>query len=65
MGVIATPIEARQKRKDPERRYFLTEPIILKGGVKVVVCSQWGIANIYKFIERAKKLGYSIEEYKN
>lgn len=65
LGVIATPIEARQKRKDPERRYFLTEPIILKGGVKVVVCSQWGIANIYKFIERAKKLGYSIEEYKN
>ena len=64
-GVIATPVEAKNRRKDPEKRFFSRETIYLKDGTKVWVCTQWGIANIYKFIDRVKKLGYAIEEIKN
>ncbi|MGN1222210.1 MAG: hypothetical protein ACI4TT_03155 [Christensenellales bacterium] len=53
-----------QKIKDYGKRYFCNdnEIISLTGGEKVVVCTQWGIFNIKKFILVAKQLGYEIVE---
>lgn len=53
-----------QKIKDYGKRYFCNdnEIISLIGGEKVVVCTQWGIFNIKKFILVAKQLGYEIFE---
>lgn len=60
-GVVATPVEARSKRNDPEKRYYTNEPIYLSDG-PIWVCSQWGIENIGNFIDRATSLGYKIEK---
>jgi hypothetical protein len=47
---------------DATKRYFLKdEDIIHLSDAKVVVCTQWGIFNIVKFIKRAQALGYNIE----
>lgn len=53
-----------QKIKDYGKRYFCNENEIIEliGGEKVVVCTQWGIFNIKKFILVAKQLGYEIVE---
>ena len=45
------------------KRYFKTE-IPLADGQKVRICRGWDIWNIGAFIERARKLGYQIEEIK-
>ena len=58
-GVIATPSEARAKRKDPEKRFFTHFPVTLVDG-PIWVCTQWGIGNIDKFIKKADALGYKI-----
>jgi len=41
-------------------RYFSEYAIDLDNGQKIVVCNQWGIGNINKFIDKAKELGYKI-----
>ena len=52
---------AHQKKN---KRHFLnTEDINkLNDGEKIVVCMEWGISNINKFITRAKEIGFNIEE---
>jgi hypothetical protein len=43
------------------KRHFIDDPIKLNSGQEIAVCSQWGISNINRFINKAKELGYSIE----
>ena len=50
------------KTSDAAKRYFLKdEDVVVLGNDKVVVCTQWGIFNIVKFVKRAQALGYNIE----
>lgn len=50
------------KVSDAKKRYFLKEEdIIIIQDVKIVVCTQWGIFNIVKFIKQAQTLGFNIE----
>jgi len=65
-GVVGKRGEVRKnpRWKDPGRRFFVDNPIVLADGVTVVVCSQWGdsgtIRNFPKFLMAAKKLGYTV-----
>ena len=50
------------KTTDAKKRYFLADADVLNlNGVKAVVCTQWGIFNIVKFVKRATDLGFNIE----
>lgn len=50
------------KTSDAKKRYFLNDADVLNlNGVKAVVCTQWGIFNIVKFVKRATDLGFNIE----
>lgn len=67
MGVINEYGNAK-KNFNPGKRYFIKEPIAIKDGKRIVVCTQWGagiIGNIEKFIKTARKLGYKIDEVKS
>lgn len=48
---------------DFTKRYFCKDEdvISLQDGKKIVVCTQWGIFNIAKFIKHATNLGFIIE----
>lgn len=47
---------------DAGKRYFMKEEDLLNlHNEKVVVCTQWGIYNIVKFIKLAQSLGFNIE----
>lgn len=65
-GVVAELNEAKAKWPEYERRFF-TKPedcIQLPKGT-CIVCSQWGsgaIANIERFLEKARQLGFQITE---
>ena len=63
LSVVET-IENAQKIKDAAKRYFMDSSFTLRDGSEVVVCTQWGIFNIAKFIKQASMLGYHIEEIK-
>lgn len=61
LGVVELHSNAL-KISDAGKRFFLKEEdIILLPDAKVVVCTQWGIFNIVKFIKQANALGYNIE----
>ena len=62
IGVVEHEFVAKQ-RKDYQVRFFEKEEEILRliDG-NMLVCSQWGILNISKFIKRAEQLGYKIEQ---
>ena len=47
---------------DEKEKRFFDEEIILDDGTRCVVCNQWGVPNIGRFIDKAKELGYSIEK---
>lgn len=50
------------KISDAGKRFFLKdEDVIDLANEKVVVCTQWGIFNIVKFVKQAKALGFNIE----
>ncbi len=50
------------KISDAKKRYFLNDADVLTlNNIKVVVCTQWGIFNIVKFVKRAQSLGFNIE----
>ena len=50
------------KVSDAAKRYFMQDADVLTlAGHKVVVCTQWGIFNIVKFVKRAQSLGFDIE----
>ena len=47
---------------DAKKRYFLKEEdVIALPDAQIVVCTQWGIFNIVKFVKRATDLGFNIE----
>ena len=60
-GVIRTVDYIREKGVE-EYRYLMKANEVLRSsdGVTFAVCSQWGIGNIPKMVELAKKLGYII-----
>lgn len=61
LGVVEL-YENAIKTSDAAKRYFLKEEDVLNlSGEKVVVCTQWGIFNIVKFVKRAQALGFNIE----
>ena len=50
------------KISDASKRFFLKEDDVIKlKDARVVVCTQWGIFNIVKFIKQAQSLGYNID----
>lgn len=54
--------ENANKISDGPKRYFMKEKDILNlKNEKVVVCTQWGIFNILKFIKQAQSLNFNIE----
>ena len=62
---VKNHVVALEEDVDAEDRYarYFKEALPCADG-NVVVSSQWGIGNINNFIERAKELGYSINEVK-
>lgn len=61
LGVVETYENAAQI-SDCAKRYFMKDEDVLSlNGQKVVVCTQWGIFNIVKFVKRAQSLGFVIE----
>lgn len=62
---VKNHVVALEEDVDVEDRYarYFKEALLCADG-NVVVSSQWGIGNINNFIERAKELGYSINEVK-
>ena len=61
LGVVELYNNAIQV-SDATKRYFLKEEdIIVLSDAQIVVCTQWGIFNIVKFIKQAQSLGYNIE----
>lgn len=66
-GVVCSVDYAKQKWQGYERRFF-TKPdeIIHIYGREYIVCSQWYSgkvkSNMERFLERARKLGFEIEE---
>ena len=61
LGVIELFDEAL-KISDATKRFFFKESdVLLLKNSKAVVCTQWGIFNIVKFIKRAQALGFDIE----
>ncbi|MBO5344536.1 MAG: hypothetical protein IKB06_01920 [Clostridia bacterium] len=57
-------LEEASKIKDATKRYFMekNEQLSLSDGSIVVVCTQWGIFNIPRFIKQANLLGFEITE---
>lgn len=50
------------KISDATKRYFMKDEDVLNlQNEKVVVCTQWGIFNIVKFVKLAETLGFNIE----
>jgi hypothetical protein len=64
LGVFVTLDEAQKIYEKYEyKRHFIKEDEVLKvGAIKIAVCSQWGIGNIGRLIERAKALGYKVDK---
>ena len=61
LGVVEL-YENADKVSDAAKRYFMKpEDVLTIHGQKVVVCTQWGIFNIVKFIKQAQSLGFNIE----
>lgn len=63
-GVINTLFEANEKYSDSKtKRYFMNEEDILVSAdnISFVVSTQWGIDNINKILEVAKKENYDIQ----
>lgn len=62
LGVIK-PINLAEKYANAHRRfYFSDNDIIYLSGKPYVVCSQWEKKNISHFLQKARDLGYIIEE---
>ena len=60
LNVIET-LENATKISDAQKRYFMNNVLDLCDGIKVVVCTQWGIFNITRFIKQANLLGFEID----
>jgi len=63
LGVVDIYTNAEEiYKKTGYKRYFIDDAINLNNGQIIVVCSQWGIGNIKKFINKANELGYKISD---
>jgi hypothetical protein len=65
LGVFDTFESADEiHRRTGYKRHFLNnnEIITLRSGQRIAVCTQWEIENIRQFIDRARDIGYDIEE---
>ena len=61
LGVVELYDDAA-KVSDAQKRYFMKdEDVLTLQNQKVVVCTQWGIFNIVKFVKRAQALQFAIE----
>lgn len=61
LGVIELYKNAA-KVSDGAKRFFMKDDDIIRlKDEDVVVCTQWGIFNIVKFVKRAQALGFDIE----
>ena len=61
LGVIRTLNNAMMSYAEYERRFFAADGETIRTTSDVcVVCSQWGIFNIKRFITRAKQLGIDV-----
>lgn len=61
LGVVELYENATQI-SDAGKRFFIKDEDVLElSNAKVVVCTQWGIFNIVKFIKQAQSLGFNIE----
>ena len=62
-GVVIKKEEAIKRCADPDKRFFTKrdEELRLMDGI-MYVCTQWGSGNINNFINKAKRLGFSISE---
>ena len=60
---VVEDINVASKIKDVQKRYFTKseDVLTLKNNITAVVCTQWGIFNIIKFIKASEKLGLNIE----
>lgn len=60
---VVEELSNAQKMSDGPKRYFMKDEDIIKliDGNMVVVCTQWGVFNIERFITCAKALGFKIE----
>jgi hypothetical protein len=66
-GVFTSQDEAKRiiENTKHQRHFIKPEEIItLKDDSRIVICTQWGIGNINRFIKRARELKYGIEEIK-
>lgn len=53
--------DAVEKYMDKQPRYYISpEMKINLSDYAIAVCNQWGIKNIFKFIGKAKELGYEV-----
>jgi hypothetical protein len=62
-GVFTLLEEAQEIfQKKGHKRHFLEDDEVLRtaDGVEIAVCTQWGIGNIWRFLETASSLGYQI-----
>lgn len=59
-GVVKR-IEEAKLVSDYEKRFFVDDEIMVSDGI-VVVCTQWAISNINRFIVRAEQLGFDIKK---
>ena len=65
LGVVANEEKFRSKPDYRNRFFCKPEDILHLNDENLYVSNQWGIGNIFKFLDNAKNLGYEIEEIKN
>ena len=62
-GVVKTLDEYRNENLKGKRFFDAENEILyLSDETPIVVCSQWGIGNVTRFNEQARKIGYTIEK---
>lgn len=55
-------VNRRYKNKTDKRHFVMGNETIQIADETVAVCTQWGIKNIYQFIEKARAHGFEIKE---
>lgn len=64
LGVVK-PIEVANMYSGADKRFFFSDDQILSLADKnYVVCSQWDVKNIKRFLKRADELGIEIKEFR-
>ncbi len=61
LGVVELFDNASKISDGPKRYFMKDEDVLTLQNQKVVVCTQWGIFNIVKFVKRAQALNFDIE----